>query len=91
MSTHKISDKSFQIVLDILFESAQHSCCYVKEKYHQEIFKGVLHYAFEKLSDGDKKKRETIIKVYQKWSGLVYDSDSFDEIGDDYDDDSSEE
>jgi hypothetical protein len=85
-----MSDKSFEKLLDILFESAQHSCCYVKEKYHQEIFKGALHYAFEKLSDGEMRKKEIIVKVYQKWSGLVYDSDSFDEIEDNYDGDSSE-
>jgi hypothetical protein len=75
-----MSEKGFEKVLDLLFESAQHSCSYVKEKYHQEIFKGTLHFAFEKLSNGEEKKKKIIVKIYQKWSGLVYDSDSFDEI-----------
>jgi hypothetical protein len=70
----KEEKKAFKELLEILFESACHSCSYVPEEYHQDIYKGTLNYAFEKLSNGMKEKKVIIVEVYEKWTGIRYDS-----------------
>ncbi len=72
-----MAEKGFEQLLNLLFESACHSCSFIPEEFHLEIYKGTLHYAVEKLSEGDVEKRKVIVKIYEKWSGSSY--DSFDE------------
>lgn len=70
-----MSMEGFEKLLNILFESACHSCSYVPEEFHHEIYKGTMQYVFEKLCNGDIEKKKLTIQLYEKWS-----SHSFDEF-----------
>ena len=67
--------EGFEKLINILFESASHSCSFVPEEFHIEIFRGTLHYVFEKLCNGDMEKRKLTMQMYEKWSSHTYDED----------------
>jgi hypothetical protein len=77
----KSMEKVFSDLLNLLFESATHSCSYVPEEYHHDIYRGTLHYAFEKLCNDDIEKKKIAVKVYEKWSGHFF--SEFDDLDSD--------
>ncbi len=72
IKSEKSIKEVFSELLNLLFESACHSCSYVPEEHHHDIYRGTLHYAFEKLCNDDIEKKKIVVKVYEKWSGHFF-------------------